>query len=190
MRLDHVIYGTTDLDSAAARIEASLGLAVQPGGRHVGQGSHNRIVPLGPGYLELLAIADAEEAAGSEIGQILLEVMRGDGLLAWAVRTDVHAVAARLGTTVYPVHRDGMTAYVTGVVEALREPHLPFFVQADARAPHPGDGGTAGGLTWIEVAGDEARLREWLGGRSLPIRVVDGAPAVRAIGIGEREFRP
>ncbi len=86
MRLDHVIYGTTDLDAAAARIEASLGLAVQPGGRHVGQGSHNRIVPLGPGYLELLAIADAEEAAGSEIGQILLEVLRGDGLLAWAVR--------------------------------------------------------------------------------------------------------
>ncbi len=70
-----------------------------------------------------------------------------------------------------------MTAYVTGVVEALREPQLPFFVQADARAPHPGDGGEAGGLTWIEVAGDEARLREWLGGASLPVRVVDGAPA-------------
>ena len=165
MRLDHVIYGTTNLDAAAARIEASLGLAVQPGGRHVGQGSHNRIVPLGPGYLELLAIADAEEAAGSEIGQILLEVVRGDGLIAWAVRRPTCTPsAARLGTTVYPVHRDGMTAYVTGVVEALREPQLPFFVQADARAPHPGEGGEAGGLTWIEVAGDEARLREWLGG--------------------------
>jgi hypothetical protein len=45
-------------------------------------------------------------------------------------------------------------------------------------------------LTWIEVAGDEARLRDWLGGAELPVRVVPGDPAVRAIGIGEREFRP
>jgi len=108
MRLDHVIYGTTDLDRASAYVESVLGLPVLPGGRHVGQGSHNRIVPLGPGYLELLAIADAEEAAGSEIGALLLDLLRQDGLMAWAVNTDVHAVAARLGTTVYPVHRDGM----------------------------------------------------------------------------------
>ena len=35
----------------------------------------------------------------------------------------------------------------------------------------------------------EQRLNDWLGGAELPIRVVEGAPAVRAIGIGEREFR-
>jgi len=38
MRLDHVIYGTADLDAAQRRIEAELGLEVLPGGRHVGQG--------------------------------------------------------------------------------------------------------------------------------------------------------
>ena len=59
MKFDHVIYGTADLDVASARIEAELGLEVLPGGRHVGQGSHNRIVPLGPGYVELLAIVTA-----------------------------------------------------------------------------------------------------------------------------------
>ncbi len=187
MRLDHVIYGTTDLDAASARIEATLGLPVQPGGRHVGQGSHNRIVPLGPGYLELLAIADAEEAAASPIGRILLDVLQGDGLVAWAVFVeDIHGVADRLGTDVHSVHRDGLSAHVTGVAEALREPFLPFFVSSDRpRTFPPGEG-----WTWVEVAGDEARLRAWLGGASLPIRVVDGAPAVRAIGIGEREFRP
>ena len=46
------------------------------------------------------------------------------------------------------------------------------------------------GLTWIEVAGDAARLRDWLGGAELDVRVVAGEPAVRAIGIGDREFRP
>ena len=86
VRLDHVIYGTADLDVATARIEAELGLEVLPGGRHEGQGSHNRIVPLGPGYLELLAIADRAEAEASPIGRLLLRAARpSDGLIAWAV---------------------------------------------------------------------------------------------------------
>jgi hypothetical protein len=187
VQIDHVIYGTTDLDAASARIEDELGLAVHPGGRHVGQGTHNRIVPLGDAYLELLAIHDREEAAASPIGRILLERITSDGLIAWAVRgDDVAAIAHRLGTELVTVRRDALTAQLTGVAEALREPCLPFFGQSNRR---PGEGG-AERLTWIEVAGDAARLREWLGGAELPVRVVDGAPAVRAVGIGGREFRP
>ena len=46
-------------------------------------------------------------------------------------------------------------------------------------------------LTWLEVAGDRARIEAWLGpGHGLPLRIVDGAPALRAVGIGERTFRP
>jgi hypothetical protein len=187
MQIDHVIYGTTDLDAASARIETELGLPVQPGGRHVGQGTHNRIVPLGDAYLELLAIYDRKEAAASPIGRILLERITGDGLIAWAVRTDdVAAIAQRLGTELVTVRRDALTAELTGVAEALREPYLPFFGRSDTR---PGAGGTER-LDWIEVGGDAERLREWLGGAELPVRVVDGPPAVRAVGIGAREFRP
>ena len=36
MRIDDVIYGTSDLDAAAARVEAALALAAIPGGRHAG----------------------------------------------------------------------------------------------------------------------------------------------------------
>ena len=188
MRLDHVIYGTADLDVATARIEADLGLEVLPGGRHEGQGSHNRIVPLGPGYLELLAIADRAEAEASPIGRLLLQRLDEDGLIAYAVSgVDVPAVAERLGTPLHSVSRDGMTAHVTGVEAALTESFLPFFVGSDSPR-HPGDAGTAGGLTWIEVAGDADRLREWLGGEALPVRVIDGAPALRAFGIGDRSF--
>ncbi len=189
MQLDHVIYGTADLDVASARIETALGLEVRPGGRHEGQGSHNRIVPLGPGYLELLAIADRAEAEASPIGRLLLErLANDDGLIAYAVSgVEVPAVAERLGTPLHTVSRDGMTAHVTGVEAALTESFLPFFVGSDSPR-HPGQSGTAGGLTWIEVAGDAERLREWLGGAELPVRVVDGAPSIRAIGIGERSF--
>jgi len=190
MRLDHVIYGTADLDVAQRRIETELGLEVLPGGHHVGQGSHNRIVPLGDGYLELMAIDDPDEAATNPFGQVLLEVLEVEGLVGWAVLVDdIDAVAERNGTPIYTVRRDTLGASVTGVQEALREPTLPFFIGANERGTRPGTARDAGGLTWIEVAGDEARLRDWLGGAELPVRVVPGDPAVRAIGIGDREFR-
>ena len=111
-----------------------------PGGRHEGQGSHNRIVPLGPGYLELLAIADRAEAEASPIGRLLLERLANeDGLIAYAVSgVDVPAVAERLGTPLHTVSRDGMTAHVTGVEAALTESFLPFFVGSDSPR-HPGE---------------------------------------------------
>ena len=69
MRIDHVIYATRDLDDAAGRIERELGLVSLPGGRHEGLGTQNRIVPLGGGYLELLAVADLPEATASDFGR-------------------------------------------------------------------------------------------------------------------------
>jgi hypothetical protein len=59
----------------------------------------------------------------------------------------------------------------------------------DPGIPDPGVGGDAGGITWIELAGDAARLERWLDGTPLPVRVVDGPAAVRAVGIGDRAFR-
>src|SRR3954452_10926583 len=111
MRLDHVIYGTADLDVAQRRIEAELGLDVLPGGHHVGQGSHNRIVPLGDGYLELMAIDDPAEAATNPFGQALLEVLAVERLVGWAVLVeDIEAVAERNGTPILTVRRDTLGA--------------------------------------------------------------------------------
>ena len=192
MRIDHVIYAAADLNAAAARIESELGLTVREGGRHEGHGTQNRIVPLGGGYLELLGVADPEEAAGSEFGCGLLARLahEGDGLLAWAVAVnDVESFAQRLGTTITTIRRAGLSARLTGVPEAMGAPLLPFFISRDAGIPDPGLDGDAGGITWIELAGDAARLERWLDRAPLPVRVVDGQPAVRAVGIGERELR-
>jgi catechol 2,3-dioxygenase-like lactoylglutathione lyase family enzyme len=191
VRIDHVIYATADLDAAAARVEEVLGLAAVPGGRHDGLGTHNRIVPLGGGYLELLAVADDEEAQRSALGSAVLEriARTGDGLMAWAVAVDdVGPVAERLGIGVSTIARQGLSARLAGVVEAMREPALPFFIARDAGAGDPsGRGGP--GIAWLEVAGDAERLRAWLDGAALPVRVVDGPPGVRAMGVGDRELR-
>ena len=66
---------------------------------------------------------------------------------------------------------------------------LPFFITRDAGVADPGEAADAGGITWIEVAGDEGHLREWVGTAELPVRVVDGPPGVVAIGIGDRKLR-
>src|SRR3954471_15745319 len=193
MRIDHVIYACADLDAAAARVEAELGVAARGGGRHEPIGTRNRIVPLGGGYLELLAVADPAEAAASDLGRAVQErtAATGDGLMGWAVAVDdVEPVAARLGTAISTIARSGLTARLTGVAEAMRELSLPFLIARDPGVADPaGSRGGTGGIAWVEVAGDAARLEDWLGGAALPVRVVEGAPAVRAIGVGERELR-
>lgn len=188
MRIDHVIYAAADLDAATARFEAQLGVAAAGGGRHEGHGTHNRIVPLGGGYLEVLGVADAREAADSPFGRGLLGRLEqdGDGWLAWAVAVpDVAAVARRLGTAPATIRREGLSARLTGVVEAMREPLLPFFISRDPGVADPGAGGDAGGITALELTGDAARLEHWLDGARLPVRVVDGPPGLRAVRIGD-----
>jgi catechol 2,3-dioxygenase-like lactoylglutathione lyase family enzyme len=193
MRIDHVIYGTGDLGAAATWFADEFALPVVLGGRHDGLGTHNRLVLLGDGsFIELLAVADREEAMRSPLGAALCSaVERGDGLLGWAVAVDdVAALASRLGTSLCAVGRQGMVARLTGVAEALAEPCLPFFIERSADWRRGSVAPATAGLSWIEVAGDAARLKRWLGGARLPVRVVDGAPGVCAIGIGNRELRP
>jgi glyoxalase-like protein len=193
MRIDHVIYATADLDDAAARVEAQLGLPAMEGGRHEGHGTSNRIVPLGGGYLELVAVVDPDEAQQSIFGRAIQGRLAraGGGLLGWAVAVDdVDAVAARLGLTTSTISRKGLSARLAGLAEAMAEPFLPFFIARDPGVPDPGAAGEAGGISWLEVAGDRQRITTWIMGADLPIRIATGAPpGVSAIGIGAREFR-
>jgi hypothetical protein len=191
LRIDHVILATSDLDGTAARIAADHGWPATGGGRHAGLGTHNRIVPLGGGYLELLGVADPEEAAGSAVGRaVAAKIGEGGGLLGWAVAVDdVEGVAARLGTELLTVTRAGFSARNSGIVEALADSSLPFFLERDPGIPDPGAEGTAGGIAWVEVGVEATRLSEWLGGARLPVRVVGGRAGLHAFGVGEGERR-
>jgi len=192
MRIDHVIYVTADLDAAAARVQSGLGLTAVRGGRHQGHGTHNRIVPLGGGYLELMAVADADEAAASPMGSAVQARLaeQGEGLFAWAaVVDDVDQLAERLGLPLITVTREGLSARVAGLDEALRNPVLPFFLERGEGVADPGEGADAGGITWLEVSGDGRALESRIGGAEMPVRIVEGPVGVLAMGIGDREFR-
>jgi hypothetical protein len=196
LRIDHIVLAVRDLDAAGTRILNDVGLGSLPGGRHPGWGTENRVVPLGDEYLELLAVADPVEAESSHVGMWVSNASRsGDHLVAWCVSTEeIEGVAERLGLAVTQGARslpDGRSLrWRSAAFDLVAEhPDLPFFISWDGPPElHPGRAQARhrvepNGLSWIEVAGDHGRLAEWLGGGDVPVRVVDGDPGVRAVGI-------
>lgn len=197
LRIDHVVYAVRDLDEAAARFRSEYGLDSVAGGRHPGWGTGNRIVPLDDQYVELISVVDPAEARGSEFGRTMLAFLEpGDRPFAICAGTDdLDDVAARLGLAVTEGSRtrpDGRTlAWRGAALDApQREPWMPFFIEwhLPSRDLHPGHTPAthdvpATGIAWVEVSGDAERLRGWLGGEDLPIRVVAGEPGIRAFTI-------
>jgi Glyoxalase-like domain len=191
MRIDHVLYAVADLDAAAARFAQDLQLEPIRGGEHGAWGTANCIVPLGPDYLELIGVADRATAAESQLGRLVLDT--ADGLLAWAVvADDLDRVAARLGLEITRASRarpDGvrLTWRMAGVEQAMASAgSLPFFIQWEGGDElHPGgDPSAPPGIHWVQVAADEARLREWLGDAELPLRFAAEGRGITAAAIG------
>jgi catechol 2,3-dioxygenase-like lactoylglutathione lyase family enzyme len=208
LRIDHVVLAVPDLDEAAARLLDRYGLASVPGGVHPGWGTGNRIVPLGRDYVELIAVADPAIAASSPFGTLIGSLAAGgDRLFALCLSTDdVDAEADRLGLEAAEGSRlrpDGLTLSwrSAGLEVTMRDRSLPFFIQWRDPDRHPGlaraeHRSGPGGIAWVEVAGDEAAVRRWIGGGSPPIRFVEpnGEPGPVAVGLaaagGEIVLRP
>lgn len=87
--VDHIVIAVTDPDDAAAELEAALGLAVGPGGRHDAFGTSNRLAWFGDTYVELLGVAEPERARRSWIGRPAVELLAaGGGFATWALASD------------------------------------------------------------------------------------------------------
>jgi len=167
MRFDHVIITTPDLDRTAERW-VRRGFDVLPGGRHEGIGTANRIVPLGAGYVELLTVADGQEAATSRFGGWALTTLADDErLMGWALAVDdVEPIAARLGTGTDVIARSGLRALTAGLAEAAARPERPFFIAREPGTPDPGAVAAqhripVDGLATLVLGGTRARLEDW-----------------------------
>jgi len=196
LRLDHVVFAVPDLDEVAVRFRERFGLDSTEGGRHERWGTANRIVPLGDQYLELVAVVDEAAAARTGFGRGVLErASAGGGWFTLAVvADDLDAVATRLGLEIGSGSRTRPDGEVlrwrsAGLDDPRREPWMPFFLAWDVPDEmHPGraragHGVRAHGIAWVEAGGDAERLREWLGGEELPIRVIEGEPGLLRVGV-------
>jgi hypothetical protein len=99
--IDHLIYAAPDLDAAVEAVAARFGVRAAGGGQHVGLGTHNRLLSLGPRtYLEIIAPDpnQPEPAAPRPFG---VDGVIEPRLVGWAVSCDdideARDVAARQG---------------------------------------------------------------------------------------------
>jgi hypothetical protein len=195
LELSQIIYGVRDLAAATARI-AARGLMVLDGGRHPGLGTANRIVPLGRAYFEILGVVDEAEARANPYGAALLrQIVAGDRLVRWSLRTDaLDRVAAERGLVPEIRSRrrpDGslLTWRAAGLSLSLDAGWLPFFMAWDDPAEYPGMLPVAhpaqpSGVAWLSLTpGDPQRLRRWLGDARPPLRVVAGEPGLHQVAL-------
>jgi hypothetical protein len=197
LRLDHVMYVVADLDGAARRIRFEHGLDSYPGGEHVGFGTHNRIIPLGPGqYVELMAVKDEGVAQRNPVGRNILQwADEGEGFRVWCLATDdIDAVAMRLDIEPRPWTRalpDGseLRWRLVGAEQAMADPSLPLFIQWDVPpTDHPSSVTVdhtvdVEGISWLEVGGDAGHVARWTDHADLPVRIVDADEGPRTLAI-------
>jgi hypothetical protein len=94
--IDHLVYAVPDLDLAVDDLDRRLGVRAAPGGQHLGRGTHNALLALGPAtYLEIVA-PDPRQPAPRTPRWFGLDALNGPQLLTWAApKTDLAACAAR-----------------------------------------------------------------------------------------------
>ena len=146
--IDHLVYATPDLEATVDELEASLGVRAVVGGRHVGEGTRNALLALGPSsYLEILG-PDREQPRPGRALWLGLEGLTAPRLTRWAMRSQdlasiderARAAGARLG----PIE-DGKRRRADGSLLTWRftDPHVapadglvPFFIDWGP-SPHP-----------------------------------------------------
>jgi hypothetical protein len=175
MRLDHIVFaaGPGGLAGTAERLSGLLGEDFQDGGVHPRFGTRNRIMPLTDRtYLELVEVLDHPASDKAPFGQaVRARSELGGGWLGWVVAVDdITPLEERLGRSAVNGnrHRPDGTELLwkqLGVKGLQADPQLPFFVQWESNsAEHPSTGASGGiSLESLEIAGDPARVSEWLG---------------------------
>ncbi len=94
--IDHIIYAADDLDAAADTIAALLGVRPVFGGQHLGVGTHNALLSLGPRtYLEVIA-PDPNQPEPAQPRSFGIDTLAAPALVTWAASSNdiVNQVAA------------------------------------------------------------------------------------------------
>lgn len=199
-RVDHVVYGTPDLDAGIAAIEKLVGVRATPGGQHPGRGTRNALVALGPGrYLEILG-PDPGQPKPDKPRSFGIDDLKSPRLVAWAAKgenlertvKDAQEKGVPLGDV-----RSGSRKRPDGVLLSWRysdpaavvgDRLVPFLIDW-GESPHPSKD-AAGGATLVSLRVEHPTpepIRKMLATLGLEVPVAKGAaPALVATIRGPR----
>src|SRR6476469_10764712 len=173
MRLDHLSYaaGPDGIVATTERLSELLWEKFTDGGVHPRFGTTNMILPLTDHqYLEVVEVLDHPASDKAPFGQaVRARSENGGGWMGWVVAVDdLSPFEARIGrqAVVGNRHRpDGVELRwrQLGVQGLISDPQLPFFIQWDDPSLHPSTAAhTHVTIDGLQIAGDPARVREWL----------------------------
>jgi hypothetical protein len=174
MRVDHVSYAAESdgLKATAERLAKQIGVDPVDGGVHPRFGTRNIIFPLrNQRYVEVVEVLDHPASYKAPFGQaVRARSELGGGWLGWAVSVDdLSEAEQRLGreAVVGSRHRpDGvmLSWRQLGIKGLISDPQLPYYIKWDDESLHPSVGAQSEvTISNLEIAGDPARIRNWLG---------------------------
>lgn len=186
-QVDHLVYATLDLTVGIDTLERLLGVRATPGGQHLGLGTRNALIALGPScYLEIIG-PDPEQARPAGPRRFGLDDRKRPGLFTWVAK------GARLETLVADAQHNqinlgrvipGSRTRPDGVVLNWRytDPDVvvadrlvPYFIDWGS-SPHPAET-AAKGATLVGLRAehpDLARVQRLLDRLGLQLRVQRG----------------
>jgi hypothetical protein len=160
--IDHLIFAAPDLDDGIREIEDRFGVRAEGGGQHVGLGTHNKLVALGPStYLEIIAPDPAQPEPPGPRPYGVDGVTRS-GLVGWALASDdidraVHRARAAgfdAGDVIngHRLTADGVTLRWRSTGNARTAGLVPFLISW-GDTPHPAASAPSGlrmESLWVE----------------------------------------
>ena len=94
--IDHLIYAVPDLDEGVAQLEKQLGVRAVYGGHHVGIGTQNALIALGPNsYLEIFA-PDPSQIVYRKPRPFHIDTLTRPRLIGWAAKGEQLEVLSAL----------------------------------------------------------------------------------------------
>src|SRR5262245_45441377 len=86
-RVDHLVLATLDVSSTVDDLERRLGVRASAGGQHIGRGTRNALIALGPKcYLEIIG-PDLEQPNVPKPRWFEVDAVTAPRLVAWAANS-------------------------------------------------------------------------------------------------------
>lgn len=191
-RVDHLVYATPDLDRGIAELEKLLGVRATAGGQHLGLGTRNALIALGPyTYIEIIA-PDPAQPAPALPRRFGIDDLKSSRLVTWAAKgtnlEQLRADAVQNGIALGKVQPGGrrrpdgvqLSWQSTDSQASVGDGIVPFIIDW-GQSPHPAQS-AAKGATLVSLrvehpdAANVQRMLEQLG-----LRVVVSAGARAAL---------